>query len=66
MKSLRPNTSPSKCFVIVSGRSIVGLQLVSQICGGKLIGDSMDSMEIKFTPGKISSGKYLADAKTAG
>ena len=50
----------------MSERSILGLQLVSQICGGKLIGDSMDSMEIKFTPGKISIGKYLADAKTAG
>ena len=66
MKSLRPNTSPSKCFVIVLGHFIVGLQLVSQICGGKLIGDSMDSMEIKFAPGKISNEKYLADAKTAG
>lgn len=45
---------------------IAGIQLVAAMCNGKLIGGSIGSTEIQFTPGKIQAGQYVADTKTAG
>lgn len=43
-----------------------GLQLIAEICGGKLQGATVGSTEITFYPGKIQAGRYTADTKTAG
>ncbi|KAK6179432.1 hypothetical protein SNE40_011793 [Patella caerulea] len=43
-----------------------GLQLIGEICSGKLNGGRVQSTEISFKPGKVKGGNYLADTKTAG
>ncbi|KAK7502271.1 hypothetical protein BaRGS_00006635 [Batillaria attramentaria] len=45
---------------------LTGLQLISQLCGGKLSGVNVGSTEITFHPGPIKAGSYTADTKTAG
>lgn len=45
---------------------MTGLQLVRDLCGGKLQGDFVGSTEIKFVPGRLKEGEFLADTKTAG
>lgn len=45
---------------------LTGLQLIAEICGGRLTGARVGSTEITFQPGQIQSGSYRADTKTAG
>ncbi|KAL4235925.1 hypothetical protein ACF0H5_004315 [Mactra antiquata] len=45
---------------------LTGIQLICDICGGKLIGGHVNSTEIEFHPGNVKSGNYLADTHTAG
>ncbi|RVE49192.1 hypothetical protein evm_006199 [Chilo suppressalis] len=65
---------PVRVFNIRVGRSkpglaaqhLKGLQLVAEMCQGKLKGASIGSTEIQFAPGKIRGGHYIADTHTAG
>lgn len=43
-----------------------GLQLVSDLCSGRLQGGSIGSSEISLRPGTIRAGKHTADTQTAG
>ncbi|NWR07568.1 RTCA cyclase, partial [Paradoxornis webbianus] len=43
-----------------------GLEIVRDLCDGKLNGGEIGSTEITFTPGKIKGGTHIADTKTAG
>lgn len=45
---------------------LTGLNLINDICHGKLEGGRVGSAEIKFYPGPIQSGEYLGDIGTAG
>ncbi|KAF5274634.1 hypothetical protein FQR65_LT04334 [Abscondita terminalis] len=65
---------PIRVVKIRAGRSkpglmeqhLKGLELVTQICNGKLKGGSIGSTEIELWPGKIFGGNYTAIVKTAG
>ncbi|XP_042322055.1 RNA 3'-terminal phosphate cyclase isoform X1 [Sceloporus undulatus] len=43
-----------------------GLEMVRDLCDGKMEGGEIGSTEITFTPGKIKGGTHAADTKTAG
>ncbi|XP_067086787.1 RNA 3'-terminal phosphate cyclase [Osmerus mordax] len=43
-----------------------GLELVRDICGGRLEGGTVGSTEVVFIPGKIKAGSHIADTHTAG
>lgn len=43
-----------------------GLELLSEMTGGKLEGAQLGSTQITFYPNQIQSGEFLADTKTAG
>jgi RNA 3'-phosphate cyclase len=43
-----------------------GLRALAQLCEGKLEGDTLDSMEIKFYPGPIQARGINVNIKTAG
>uniref|UniRef100_H3CGK0 RNA 3'-terminal phosphate cyclase n=1 Tax=Tetraodon nigroviridis TaxID=99883 RepID=H3CGK0_TETNG len=43
-----------------------GLQLVSDLCSGRLQGAAIGSSELSLVPGKIRSGTHTADTQTAG
>ena len=43
-----------------------GLRAIAKLCDGKLEGDTLDSMEIKFYPGPIQAKKINVSIKTAG
>uniref|UniRef100_A0A8V5G4P5 RNA 3'-terminal phosphate cyclase n=2 Tax=Melopsittacus undulatus TaxID=13146 RepID=A0A8V5G4P5_MELUD len=43
-----------------------GLEIIRDLCEGKLEGGEIGSTEITFTPGKIKGGTHIADTKTAG
>ncbi|XP_052257906.1 RNA 3'-terminal phosphate cyclase-like [Dreissena polymorpha] len=45
---------------------LTGIQLICDICGGKLTGGKVGSTEIVFQPSKVRAGNYLADTHTAG
>lgn len=45
---------------------LTGLQLVAEICGGKLENAAVGSTEVTLTPGKVRAGSYKADTGTAG
>lgn len=45
---------------------VLGLELVRDICNGKLLGADLDSTQIEFWPGKIKGGRYTGAVKTAG
>ncbi|XP_064476557.1 RNA 3'-terminal phosphate cyclase-like [Ornithodoros turicata] len=45
---------------------LCGLQLVKDICGGRMEGGHIGSTEITFYPGIIRGGNYKADTGTAG
>lgn len=65
---------PVRVHDIRAGRSkpglrpqhLTGLNLINDICHGKLEGGRVGSAEIKFYPGPIQSGEYLGDIGTAG
>ncbi|XP_075981434.1 RNA 3'-terminal phosphate cyclase [Anticarsia gemmatalis] len=51
----------------LAAQHLVGMKLVADMCGAKLAGASIGSMEVRFAPGrKISQGHYVADTRTAG
>lgn len=54
------------CCVIYRPQHLTGIQLICDICGGKLTGGNVSSSEIVFEPGAIKAGNYLADTHTAG
>lgn len=66
--------TPIKVSKLRAGRSkpglraqhLAGLQLVAELCQGKLDGATIGSQEICLTPHHISSGHHVADTKTAG
>lgn len=45
---------------------LTGLQLIRDICGGRLEGGQVGSTEITFYPAPIKSGRFIADTGTAG
>lgn len=45
---------------------LTGIQLICDICQGKLTGGTVGSKEIIFHPGAVKAGDYLADTHTAG
>ena len=54
-------------FVLINRpQHLMGLQLLSDMCGGRLEGGHVGSTEITLTPKNIHGGKYTADTKTAG
>ena len=65
---------PFRLFNIRKGRKKSGLMpqhitcvnAVSEICNAKVSGCSKGSTSLTFTPGKINSGNYTFDIKTAG
>nr|XP_022904611.1 RNA 3'-terminal phosphate cyclase-like [Onthophagus taurus] len=71
--SVLTNT-PIKIINIRAGRSkpglmeqhLKGVELVCDICDGKVQGAEIGSTEITFHPGKVKSGNYKAVIKTAG
>ncbi|VDP36791.1 unnamed protein product [Soboliphyme baturini] len=65
---------PIRVFSIRAGRNtpglrpqhLSGLQLIAKLCNGTLIGGHVGSTEIKFKPGLIKGGYFVADTGTAG
>ena len=45
---------------------LTGLQLICDICQGRLQGAEVKSTEITFYPGVVKAGNFLADTHTAG
>ena len=45
---------------------LAGLNLIGQLCGGKLVGDTVNSTTVEFWPGSVRNGDYTADTQTAG
>ena len=45
---------------------LAGLQLVAEVCQGKLTGGSIGSQEVSLHPQHITSAHYFSDTKTAG
>ena len=45
---------------------LTGIQLLSELCGGKLEGGYAGSSEVTFCPKPIVGGNFTADTKTAG
>ena len=45
---------------------LTGIQLLSELCGGKLEGDYVSSTEVTFHPRPIAGGTFTADTQTAG
>ena len=66
--------TPIQVTKIRAGRSkpglraqhLAGLQLVAELCQGKLEGGSIGSQEITLTPRHLTSGYHMSDTKTAG
>lgn len=66
--------TPIQVTKIRAGRSkpglraqhLAGLQLVAELCQGKLEGGSIGSQQIMLTPCHITTGYHLSDIKTAG
>ena len=50
----------------LAAQHLTGIQLVSNLCGGSLIGDVVRSMEVTFEPKTIIGGEFTADTRTAG
>ncbi|XP_013790831.1 RNA 3'-terminal phosphate cyclase-like isoform X1 [Limulus polyphemus] len=45
---------------------LTGLQLVRDLCGGRLKGGEIGSTDISFYPGPVKSGEFVANTGTAG
>ena len=45
---------------------LTGIQLLSDLCGGRLEGDHPGSSEVTFHPQPIVGGNFTADTQTAG
>lgn len=58
----------TECSKTISKKTlfVLGLELVRDICKGKLLGANLDSTKIEFWPGKITAGRYTAAVNTAG
>lgn len=50
----------------LAAQHLKGIELVKEMCNGKLVGGTLGSTEIKFTPNKIKGGTYFVDIQTAG
>ncbi|CAK1553104.1 unnamed protein product [Leptosia nina] len=50
----------------LAAQHLKGIQLVAQMCQGRLRGANIGSTEIEFVPGRIRGGHYVADTQTAG
>lgn len=65
---------PIKVTNIRAGRSkpglraqhLAGLQLVAEVCQGKLTGGTIGSQQISLRPQHLTSGHHIGDTKTAG
>ncbi|OGZ19016.1 MAG: RNA 3'-terminal-phosphate cyclase [Candidatus Nealsonbacteria bacterium RBG_13_42_11] len=65
---------PCRVFNIRKGREkpglmpqhLLGIQALSQLCNGKLEGDSLGSEEIEFSPGEIQAQDLNIKIRTAG
>ncbi|DBA82643.1 TPA: hypothetical protein ACH3X1_006890 [Trebouxia sp. C0004] len=66
--------TPIKVTNIRAGRSkpglraqhLAGLQLVAEVCQGKLTGGKIGSQQISLRPQHLTSGHHIGDTKTAG
>jgi len=45
----------------LTGRQLQAIQMVSQLCGGKLRGGREESMQVSFTPGHLMDGEMIVD-----
>lgn len=52
--------------LFLRAQHLTGLELVAEICRGKLENGAVGSTEVTLTPGKVKAGSYKADTKTAG
>lgn len=67
-------STPIRVTKIRAGRSkpglaaqhLKGLELVSEMCSGKLNGAYIGSQQIEFWPGKLHGGNFTANPQTAG
>lgn len=53
-------------FFCFRPQHLSGINLVAELCKGKVEGGNVGSSEITFYPSKLSGGSYVADTKTAG
>ena len=44
----------------------MSLQLIAELCNGRLKGDNPESSDVTFDPGDINGGNYTVDTQTAG
>lgn len=44
----------------------LGLEMVSEMCNGKLCGAAVGATEITYHPGDLKDGRFEVDTKTAG
>ena len=45
---------------------VMSLQLIAELCNGRLKGDNLESSDVTFDPGDIKGGNYTVDTQTAG
>eukprot|EP00696_Hemimastix_kukwesjijk_P015536 gnl/Hemi2/3750_TR1307_c0_g2_i1.p1 gnl/Hemi2/3750_TR1307_c0_g2~~gnl/Hemi2/3750_TR1307_c0_g2_i1.p1 ORF type:complete len:448 (+),score=72.80 gnl/Hemi2/3750_TR1307_c0_g2_i1:278-1621(+) len=50
----------------LQAQHLTGIELVAKLCGGRLYGNRLRSMEIQFVPGPLEGGDFVADTGSAG
>lgn len=45
---------------------MTGINLLGELCGGKVEGADVGSNEVTLRPREIAGGEFVADTKTAG
>jgi len=65
MRADKANVS-SVSLVLCRAQHVSGLEVVRDVCAGKLAGAHVGSCSVTFHPGLIQSGTFLTDTKTAG
>ena len=53
-------------FILFRPQHLTGLQLIRDLCQGKLEGGEVGSTQVTLVPGKLKGGSFVADTKTAG
>lgn len=50
----------------LAAQHLKGIELVKEMCNGKLVGGVLGSTDIQFIPNKLKGGTYSVDIQTAG
>jgi len=50
----------------LAAQHLTGVKAVAELCNAKVKGANLRSTKLEFIPGKIKSGKFIFDIKTAG